>query len=56
MAEFVKWLMVAWLTLGALLTITVIGKPRKPITSGMAVAIVITMALEIVAILAYWQG
>jgi hypothetical protein len=40
------WILVAWLTLGVVLTIALIGKPRKPITPGVAVAtLVINSAL-----------
>ena len=36
----------AWLTLGALLTIHEIGKPRKPLTSAVAVLTVVVVAAE----------
>jgi len=53
-ALITKWCLVAWLTLGALATISIVGKPRKPLTSGTAAFIVAVCAIEIVLILAFW--
>jgi len=32
------WTLVGWLTLGVVASIAVIGKPRQPVTPGLAVA------------------
>ena len=32
------WLAAAWIVVGALFSIALIGKPRKPITPGVAIA------------------
>jgi hypothetical protein len=55
MGEVVKWVFVAWLVFGSILTVTQVGKPRKPLTGGVAAIVVVVCALEIVAILAYWE-
>lgn len=47
---WVKLAMTAWFTLGVVVTIRDIGKPRKPISSGIATASAITTALIILAI------
>lgn len=55
MAEVVKWIFVGWLVFGTVVTITQVGKPRKPLTGGTAAFVAVFCALEIVAILAYWE-
>lgn len=54
MATVVKWVLVGWLAMAALLVVGAVGKPRKPLTSGTAAVAVLLNALEIVAIIAYW--
>lgn len=36
-----KWVLVAFTALAALLNVSVIGKPRKPLTPGLAVTILL---------------
>lgn len=35
------WILVAWFTLGAFVTIATIGKPKPPVTPGVAMIVVI---------------
>jgi hypothetical protein len=56
MADIVKWLIVAWLAIGALLTIGSIGKPRKPIEPSTAVIGAVLTTGIIVAVIAYWPS
>ena len=55
MAEFVKWFMVGMFALGALLTVSSVGKPRSPLTSGTASFVVAVQALYIVLIVVFWS-
>lgn len=41
-------IMAGWFALGTLLLIGMIGKPRKPVTPGMAVFCTLVVAVEIV--------
>ena len=56
MSEFIKWTLVGWCALAAIVVVTQVGKPRKPITGGSAAITVVFCALEIAAILAFWGG
>jgi len=53
---FVKWLLVAWLAFGALASVAMIGRPRKPIDHGQAMANVLVSAAWIVAIIIAWEA
>ena len=44
------WTLVAWLALGALASVALVGKPRKPLTPGVAVATVLINALIVVGV------
>lgn len=46
----VLWVSAAWLTFGALACISMIGKERKPLTSGVAITTVITSAVIVAAL------
>jgi len=46
--------LILFFALGAFLTITQVGKERKPITGGTAAATVLIQAFIIVAILTWW--
>lgn len=48
----VLWVSAAWLTFGALASIGQIGKERKPLTSGVAISVVITTAVIVSALVA----
>jgi hypothetical protein len=50
-----KWVIVAWCALGALLVISVVGKPRKPLSPGAAVIAVALQTAEIIAIILWWR-
>lgn len=50
-----KWLIIGFIALGALLTVTLVGKPRKPLTPGAAALTVLVCAVEIVAICIWWR-
>lgn len=54
MSEIVKWLSVAWIAFGALLTIAGTGKPGR-LTPGGAVVCTIFSAAWITAIVIWWQ-
>lgn len=54
--EFAKWLVVAFLLLGALSTVYMVGKPRKPITPGTAVVVVAMQAIIITLIISFWRN
>lgn len=54
MSEFVKFFLVGMFAMGALLTVGLVGKPRKPLTSGTAALTVFFNAVYIVLILAFW--
>jgi hypothetical protein len=53
-SEFAKWFLIVMLALGALLTVSGVGKPRTPTTSGTATLTVLLSALYIVLIVAFW--
>jgi hypothetical protein len=53
-SETIKWVIVGWTALAAIVVITQVGKPRKPLTGGTAAFSVIFCALEIAAIIAFW--
>lgn len=46
-------ILIAFLGLGAVATVSLVGKPRKPVTPGVAVASVIINALLIVGALVW---
>lgn len=50
-----KWVIVAWLTLGAILTVTMVGKPRKPTTPGGTAGVVLITAAIVVIIILQWR-
>lgn len=50
-----KWIIVGFLTLGALLSVANVGKPRKPITAGQAVTIVVINAALIASMVIWWR-
>lgn len=54
-AEFFKWYFVIILGIGSLGTVYMIGRPRRPITGGVAIFVVIINVIEMVAVLKYWS-
>lgn len=44
-----KWALIAWLTFGAIVSVTQIGKPKKPTTPGVA-AISLVLTLGVIAL------
>jgi hypothetical protein len=56
MAEIAKWFIVGMMALGALLTVSAVGKARKPLTSGTAAVVVAANAVYIVAIVLWWRS
>lgn len=54
MSEFVKWFLVGFLALASLLSISSVGKPRKPTTGGEAATAVFLNALMAVLIVVFW--
>jgi hypothetical protein len=55
-SEVVKWLLVSWFAWSALAVVLGVGKPRKPITPGMAALCLLVVAAEIVAVLVFWES
>jgi hypothetical protein len=55
-SEIVKWFIVFWLALGALLTIGQIGKPRKPLQPSVAVISSLITAGLIMLVIVFWGG
>jgi hypothetical protein len=53
-SEIVKWAMVGLLALGVLLTITNVGKPRKPMTGSAAAKVALVSVAEIIGIVLLW--
>ena len=53
--QVVKWVMVAMMAFGALTSITMVGKPRKPLDGTTAAVIVVAQAAYITAILTMWD-
>lgn len=47
MAHLFIYCMIGMLAIGSLATIASIGKPRKPITPGIAIYVVVVSALEV---------
>lgn len=47
--------LIGWFLLGAISTILFVGRPRKPISPGMAAGVVVLILLEIVALLYGWD-
>jgi hypothetical protein len=45
--ELFCWILAAFLAYGALATLAVVGKPRRPLTGGMASYIVFITACEV---------
>lgn len=56
MSAVAKWAIVIWCVISALVVVTQVGKPRRPITGGVAAFAVTLCALEIAAIVAYWDA
>lgn len=56
MAEVVKWLIVAFLSYGALSTVASVGKPRKPLEPAVAVLTVVFTGAIVAGILIYWES
>jgi hypothetical protein len=54
-AEIVKWVIVTIIGLGAISTINMIGKDRKPTTPQQAIVAVLINAALIVGIIVFWQ-
>jgi hypothetical protein len=50
-----KWVIVAWCALGALLLISSVGRPRKPLSPVAATIAVALQTAEIVAIILWWR-
>lgn len=44
------WALTAWLALGALAVVALVGKPRKPLTPGIAATTVLINALIVVGV------
>jgi hypothetical protein len=44
------WALIAWLALGGLAAVALVGKPRKPLTPGVAVATILINALIVVGL------
>lgn len=53
--QMVKWSMCALMAFGALMSITSVGSPRKPLTGGQAATIAAVQALWIAAIIKWWD-
>lgn len=53
--QVAKWGMVSLMAFAAMMTITAVGKPRKPLTSGAAATTVAVNALWITAIVTLWH-
>jgi len=51
-----KWILVGFFAFATLLTIGSIGKPRKALTPGNAVAVVVVNAVIIATIVIWWQS
>lgn len=49
-----KICIVGYIALGALLSVAMVGKPRKPTTPGVAAGVVLICSLEILAVLYWW--
>lgn len=47
LAHFIIYAMLGLVVVGALVTISVIGKPRGPVTPGLAVYVTIVSALQV---------
>jgi hypothetical protein len=55
-SDWLQLFIILWFAVGAFLTITMVGKPRKPITGGQAAFVTLVAALLIGAILTWWPG
>lgn len=55
-AHVAKWGIVAMLTMGALVTIACVGKPRAPTTPGVAAVSTMVTALMVVLIVLWWPS
>lgn len=51
-----KWIIIGWMAFGTLMVIATIGKPRKTMTPGMAAAITLVSAAQIVAMVIWWRA
>ncbi len=49
--QWQAWVLIVWYAVAALLTVTLIGKPREPITHGVAVASLIACAIQFYLVL-----
>lgn len=50
--QIVLWASAAWLAFGALGSIALIGKERKPTTAGVAIVVVVTTGIIVAALIA----
>ena len=55
-AQWVHAVLAMWFGIGALLTIMIVGKPRKPITGGQAAITVLVQSIIITALLVWWPS
>ena len=53
--QLAKWGMIGLMAFSALMVITGVGKPRKPLTGGVAATTVAVNALWITAIVVWWD-
>lgn len=56
LSQIIKWTLIGWLCLSAIVTIAVVGKPRPSMTGGAAALSASINALMVAAILAYWEA
>lgn len=52
----VKWILVAWWTLGALIIIASAGEPRKPVTPKEAAIMSSIITAQIVLVIFFWRS
>lgn len=55
MSAVVKWTWVAVVLLNIVLTITMVGRPRKPITPGLAAGVVLWSLFWATAVILTWD-
>lgn len=51
-----KWIVIGVISLGVLLTVGSVGKPRKPLEPGAAAVSVVLSAALIVTIVVFWRA
>lgn len=54
-AAFVKWAWVGMVVLNIVITLSVIGKPRRPITPGLAAGLVLYSLAWATAVIVTWD-